>query len=70
MLKPETSFSVDDFNIVNTHIMLLGDGKLGNSVNDHLFSLVYVLVLKKIPKILITYLHLYQNGKKPYGKLF
>lgn len=47
MLKPETSFSVDDFNIVNTHIMLLGDGKLGNSVNDHLFSLVYVLVLKK-----------------------
>lgn len=26
--------------------MLLGDDKLGNSVNDHLFSLVYVLVKK------------------------
>lgn len=48
-----------DLNIANTHILLWGDDKLNNTVNDHLFSLVQIFI--KNPKILISCLHLHEN---------
>lgn len=70
LFKPETSYSilsnvfsgVGDFNIVYTYILLWGD--------DKLVFLSLRFNRKKIPKILIVYLHLYQNVQKPYCKLF
>lgn len=41
-------FSIGDLNIVNihVHILLWGDDKFSNTVNDHLFSLVHIFIKK------------------------
>lgn len=42
----ETPLREVDLNIVITHILQWGDGKLSNNANEHLFSLVHIYIKK------------------------